>query len=58
MLMKASNHESPMAALTRCYRITAVLAIIGFGICVRVLLYVENKPSAWLHFYACGAVVS
>jgi hypothetical protein len=47
-----------MAALTRCYRITAVLAIIGFGICVRVLLYVEDKPSAWLHFYACRAVVS
>jgi hypothetical protein len=45
MLMKASNHESPMAALTR-------------GACVHRFRYVEDKPSAWLHFYACGVVVS
>ncbi len=51
-----SSTEPPMAALTRAYRITAALAVIGFMICVRVMLHVEDAPQAWMHFAGCGAV--
>lgn len=57
MLVKVgSNSDAPMAALNRSYRITAVLAIIGFLVCVRLLLHVEDQPNAWLHWAACGGV--
>eukprot|EP00602_Paraphysomonas_sp_CaronLab_P000026 CAMPEP_0185026064 /NCGR_PEP_ID=MMETSP1103-20130426/9770_1 /TAXON_ID=36769 /ORGANISM="Paraphysomonas bandaiensis, Strain Caron Lab Isolate" /LENGTH=785 /DNA_ID=CAMNT_0027559509 /DNA_START=91 /DNA_END=2448 /DNA_ORIENTATION=+ len=55
-LRSGSSSENPMAALNRSYRITAFLAIIGFLCCVRVLLYVDDHPNAWLHFAACGGV--
>lgn len=48
--------ENPMRAITRSYRITATLAIICFFICCRVMLHVPQKPTAWLHFAACGVV--
>lgn len=48
--------DNPMSALTRGYRITAAVAFFGFILCCRVLLYVEDLPSAWMHFAACGAV--
>lgn len=51
-----SNSEAPMAALNRSYRLTAVLAILGFLTCVRVLLHVEDHPTAWMHWAACGGV--
>ncbi len=55
-LRATSASESPMTAMTRSYRVTAVLAVIGFMICVRLMLHVEDAPMAWLHFCGCGAV--
>lgn len=52
----SSCSENPMDTLNRSYRITAILAVTGFLVCVRVLLYVEDRPDAWLHFAACGVV--
>jgi H+-translocating diphosphatase len=51
-----SNSEAPMTAINRSYKITAFLAIIGFLVTVRVLLYVEDRPNAWLYWAACGGV--
>jgi H+-translocating diphosphatase len=51
-----SNSEAPMAALNRSYRLTAVMAILGFLACVRLLLHVEDHPNAWLYWAACGGV--
>jgi len=50
------SSENPMDSINRSYRITAVLAVTGFMICVRCLLYVEDRPQAWLHFAGCGVV--
>jgi len=57
MTVSAAGHsDNPMDALNKSYRITAVLAVTGFMICVRLLLHVEDKPEAWMHFAACGVV--
>lgn len=55
-LRAGSSSENPMSSLYRSYVITAVLAIIGFLVCVRTLLYVEDRPDAWMHWAACGGV--
>jgi inorganic pyrophosphatase len=52
----AHPSENPMVCLTRGYRLSASLATIGFVICVRLLLYVDDQPNAWLHFVGCGLV--
>ena len=51
-----SPNDSPMDVLHRGYQVTAVLATIGFIICVRLLLHVEDVPNAWLNWSACGLV--
>lgn len=57
MFMRASAaSESPMVSMTRSYRITACLAVVGFLLCVRILLHSEEAPSAWIHFAGCGFV--
>lgn len=55
-LRAGSSTENPMVAINRSYKITAVLAIIGFLICVRLLLYVEDRPDAWWNWAACGGI--
>ncbi|CAN0525084.1 unnamed protein product, partial [Scytosiphon promiscuus] len=32
------------------------LALTGFAMISRWLLYVESSPSAWIHFFGCGIV--
>lgn len=49
-------NENPMKAITRSYRITAFGAFVGFVICCRLLLHIEDKPSAWISFALCGLV--
>lgn len=49
-------NENPMKAITRSYRFTALLAVIGFCLTCKILLDVPGKPAAWLHFAACGIV--
>eukprot|EP00604_Paraphysomonas_vestita_P000973 CAMPEP_0174819954 /NCGR_PEP_ID=MMETSP1107-20130205/3467_1 /TAXON_ID=36770 /ORGANISM="Paraphysomonas vestita, Strain GFlagA" /LENGTH=546 /DNA_ID=CAMNT_0016034365 /DNA_START=1208 /DNA_END=2848 /DNA_ORIENTATION=+ len=55
-LRAGSSTENPMVAINRSYKITAVLAILGFLLCVRLLLHVEDHPNAWLHWAACGGI--
>lgn len=32
------------------------LALTGFAMISRWLLYVESAPAAWMHFFGCGIV--
>ena len=43
-----------MITLTNGYRITLGLATIGFLVLVRMLLYVDDQPYAWMHYAGCG----
>lgn len=48
--------EDPYEIIKGGYRVSMGLSIVGFGIATRVMLYVEDAPSAWMHFFACGMV--
>ena len=48
--------EDPYEIIKVGYRVSMGLSIVGFGIATRVMLYVEDAPSAWMHFFACGMV--
>ncbi|CAN0265427.1 unnamed protein product, partial [Discosporangium mesarthrocarpum] len=54
----ATGHPgaNPMDQLTRGYRVSFVLALVGFAALTRWLLWVESKPQAWLYFFLCGVV--
>ena len=51
-----SEGSSPMTALTMGYQATFGLALVGFAAACRWMFYLEQAPSAWLHFLGCGAV--
>src|SRR5438477_523284 len=55
-LVRTDENEDPMSALNRGYYVAAGLALIGFGVASRWLLYVHERPLAWLHFFACGLI--
>ena len=46
----------PMTALNRGYYVAVILAMIGFGLATRWLLYSPRRPQAWWHFFLCGIV--
>src|SRR5205814_1055792 len=50
------ENGDPMSALNRGCSVAAGLALIGFGVATRWLLYVHERPLAWLHFFACGLI--
>src|SRR5436189_99352 len=56
MAVRTDENEDPMSALNRGYYVAAGLALIGFGVATRWLLYVHERPLAWLHFFACGLI--
>jgi len=56
MLVKVKNEERPMKALNRGYHISVILALIGFGIASRWLLFNDYAPNAWLYFFGCGII--
>jgi K(+)-stimulated pyrophosphate-energized sodium pump len=56
MAVRTDESEDPMAALNRGYYITAVLALIGFGVAARWLLHAPERPNAWLLFLLCGLI--
>ncbi|HPA44147.1 MAG TPA: sodium-translocating pyrophosphatase [bacterium] len=58
MMVKLDKEEKmdPMTALNRGYYIAVALAMVGFLIATRWLLYTEAAPSAWWHFFLCGVV--
>lgn len=54
--VKVKGNEDPMNALNRGYYLAVVLAMIGFGIASRWLLYHESAPDAWWHFFLAGII--
>src|SRR4029079_5016211 len=56
MMVRTDEQEDPMSALNRGYYIAAILAFAGFAIATRWLLYVPERPNAWLVFLACGLI--
>eukprot|EP00462_Mataza_sp_D1_P020720 CAMPEP_0175138810 /NCGR_PEP_ID=MMETSP0087-20121206/10553_1 /TAXON_ID=136419 /ORGANISM="Unknown Unknown, Strain D1" /LENGTH=939 /DNA_ID=CAMNT_0016421749 /DNA_START=17 /DNA_END=2836 /DNA_ORIENTATION=- len=51
-----SDSEDPLASMKRSYGLCMVLAIVGFFIFCRVLLYEDKYPNAWWHYGLCGIV--
>ncbi|HKV40443.1 MAG TPA: sodium-translocating pyrophosphatase [Blastocatellia bacterium] len=56
MTVRTREDRDPMIALNRGYYVTTVLAAIGFLGGARWLLYSEQRPNAWLYYFACGLV--
>lgn len=54
--VRVKENEDPMKALNRGYYVSAGLAIVGFAIATRWLLYTDYAPNAWLYFLACGVI--
>jgi H(+)-translocating pyrophosphatase len=48
--------RDPMQALNRGYYLAAVLAIAGFFVATRWLLYNPSAPDAWWKFFLCGII--
>ncbi len=54
--VKIKEDEDPIKGLNRGYYLTVVLAMIGFGIAARWLLYHESAPHAWIYFMGAGII--
>jgi K(+)-stimulated pyrophosphate-energized sodium pump len=54
--VKVKGNEDPMKSLNRGYYVSVVLAMIGFGIATRWLLYHPSAPNAWWHFFLAGII--
>ena len=48
--------RDPMQALNRGYYVAATLAIAGFFVATRWLLYNPSAPDAWWKFFLCGII--
>ncbi len=48
--------RDPMEALNRGYYVAATLAIAGFFVATRWLLYNPSAPEAWWKFFICGII--
>ena len=48
--------RDPMQALNRGYYVAATLAIAGFFVATRWLLYNPSAPDAWWKFFICGII--
>jgi len=55
-LVKTREDADPMAALNRGYYITSVLAIAGFFVATKWLLFNPSHPEAWWKFFICGII--
>jgi K(+)-stimulated pyrophosphate-energized sodium pump len=56
LVVKTREDADPMAALNRGYYVTALLAMTGFAIAARWLLYSAQAPTAWIYFLGCGII--
>jgi K(+)-stimulated pyrophosphate-energized sodium pump len=56
MSVKTNEKEDPMKALNRGYFVAVILAMIGFGVASRWLLYVDGAPNAWIFFFISGLI--
>ncbi len=55
-MVKTREDADPMAALNRGYYITSVLAIAGFFVATKWLLFNPSHPEAWWKFFICGII--
>ncbi len=55
-LVKTREDQDPMQALNRGYYVTSALAIGGFFIATKWLLYNEKIPDAWWKYFLCGII--
>ncbi|MEO8348202.1 MAG: sodium-translocating pyrophosphatase [Acidobacteriota bacterium] len=55
-LVRTREDQDPMQALNRGYYVAAGLAMIGFGVATRWLLYNPSAPDAWWKFFLCGII--
>ncbi len=56
MTVKTKEDGDPMQALNKGYYVAVILAMIGFGVASRWMLYTDNHPNAWMYFFACGVI--
>ncbi|HEX6252180.1 MAG TPA: sodium-translocating pyrophosphatase [Gemmatimonadaceae bacterium] len=55
-IVRTREDGDPMAALNRGYYVAAGLAIVGFYVGTRWLLYTPQAPNAWWNFFWCGII--
>ncbi len=55
-MVKTREDADPMAALNRGYYITSILAIIGFFIATKWMLFNPTHPDAWWKYFICGII--
>ena len=55
-LVRTREDQDPMQALNRGYYVAAGLAMVGFGLATRWLLYNPTAPDAWWKFFLCGII--
>lgn len=51
-----NSKEDPYDVLKGGYRVALALSVVGFGVSTRVMLWVDDAPGAWLHFFGCGMI--
>jgi K(+)-stimulated pyrophosphate-energized sodium pump len=56
MVVQTDEESDPMEALNRGYRLTTILAAVGFGLGCLWLLRSPQAPSAWFYFWLCGLI--
>jgi K(+)-stimulated pyrophosphate-energized sodium pump len=55
-LVKTREDQDPMQALNRGYYITSILAIAGFFVATKWLLWNPENPDAWWKYFICGII--
>jgi K(+)-stimulated pyrophosphate-energized sodium pump len=55
-IVKTREDQDPMKALNKGYAVSAILAIVGFGIASKWLLANEKHPDAWWMYFVCGII--
>jgi K(+)-stimulated pyrophosphate-energized sodium pump len=56
LVVRTREDQDPMQALNRGYYVAAVLAIGGFFVATRWLLYNPAAPDAWWKYFLCGII--
>ena len=49
-----NTNSDPMVQLTKGYRVSVGLSMVGFMILSRWLLSSSTSPGAWLNYFGCG----
>jgi K(+)-stimulated pyrophosphate-energized sodium pump len=55
-MVRTREDADPMQALNRGYYVAALLAIGGFFVATKWLLYNEARPDAWWMYFLCGMI--